>query len=240
MTTQLCGAKLLNQDAYCDRPPVPGKRRCERHGGLNTGPKSIEGMAAVAERMKRGRLDWIARMRAEGRLLPFAGFRAKGSGTPRETRQKASEGRQAQRQAYSRAKAAVESARTNLTTIRAARPLAKRPDPGNPEWRAKMLPAFETFFAMPQQDMGRGHARAGACGRVEFDSEILSAQINAYRVLSPAMNALIERWARLDARDHRRWSPFSSKAVTRFHRRRPPIFIKVVTSKSSQHGTRGD
>jgi hypothetical protein len=43
-----------------------------------------------------------------------------------------------------------------------------------------------------------------------------------------------------NARDHRRWSPFSSKAVTRFHRRRPPIFMKVVTSKSSQHGTRGD
>ena len=42
------------------------------------------------------------------------------------------------------------------------------------------------------------------------------------------------------ARDHRRWSPFSSKAVTRFHRRRPPTFMKVVTSKSSQHGTRGD
>ena len=41
------------------------------------------------------------------------------------------------------------------------------------------------------------------------------------------------------ARDHRRWSRFSSKAVTRFHRRRPPIFMKVATSKSSQHGTRG-
>ena len=41
------------------------------------------------------------------------------------------------------------------------------------------------------------------------------------------------------ARDHRRWSPFSSKAVTRFHRRRPPIFMKVATSKSSQHGARG-
>ena len=44
---------------------------------------------------------------------------------------------------------------------------------------------------------------------------------------------------RLTARDHRRWSPFSSKAVTRFHRRRPPIFMKVATSKSSQHGARG-
>jgi flagellar hook-basal body complex protein FliE len=41
------------------------------------------------------------------------------------------------------------------------------------------------------------------------------------------------------ARDHRRWSRFSSKAVTRFHRRRPPIFMKVATSKSSQHGARG-
>jgi putative colanic acid biosysnthesis UDP-glucose lipid carrier transferase len=52
--------------------------------------------------------------------------------------------------------------------------------------------------------------------------------------------AYIENWSIWLARDHRRWSPFSSKAVTRFHRRRPPIFIKVVTSKSSQHGTRGD
>ncbi len=41
------------------------------------------------------------------------------------------------------------------------------------------------------------------------------------------------------ARDHRRWSRFSSKAVTRFHRRRPPIFMKVATSNSSQHGARG-
>ena len=41
-----------------------------------------------------------------------------------------------------------------------------------------------------------------------------------------------------NARDHRRWSRFSSKTVTRFHRRRPPIFMKVATSKSSQHDTR--
>lgn len=48
-------------------------------------------------------------------------------------------------------------------------------------------------------------------------------------------------WTRaaVGARDHRRWSRFSSKAVTRFHRRRPPIFMKVATSKSSQHDTRG-
>jgi hypothetical protein len=198
MPNQICGAKLVGQDAYCDRPPVPGKRRCERHGGLNTGPKSVEGMAAVAERMKLGRLDWIAKMRAEGRPLPFAGFRPKGSGTPREARQKARHGRQAQRQAYSQAKAAVDRARVDLTLIRAARTLAQQPDPGNPEWQSRMLPAFETFFAMPQRDIGRGHARAGPRGRVEFDSEILRSQISAYRVLSPAMSALIGQWARAE------------------------------------------
>jgi hypothetical protein len=133
-------------------------------------------------------------------------------GTPREARQKARQGRQAQRQAYSQAKAAVDRARADLTLIRAARPLTEHPDPGNTEWRAKMLPAFETFFAMPQKELGRGHARAGPRGRVEFDSEILGAQIRAYRVLSPAMNALIEQWAR-DEKERRYMMLPSDKAV---------------------------
>ena len=53
------------------------------------------------------------------------------------------------------------------------------------------------------------------------------------------MKSLAIEEAQSNARDHRRWSRFSSKAVDRFHRRRPPIFMKVATSKGGRHGLRG-
>ena len=38
-----CGAHARTTGQPCRAPRVPGKRRCRMHGGLSTGPKTIEG-----------------------------------------------------------------------------------------------------------------------------------------------------------------------------------------------------
>lgn len=40
----LCGAKTRT-GAPCKRQPIPGKKRCRNHGGLSTGPRTVEGKA---------------------------------------------------------------------------------------------------------------------------------------------------------------------------------------------------
>jgi hypothetical protein len=42
-----CGAKNRRGEP-CQKPPVPGKKRCRLHGGLSTGPKTAEGKMAAA------------------------------------------------------------------------------------------------------------------------------------------------------------------------------------------------
>jgi hypothetical protein len=44
----LCGA-CTRASSPCQRPAVPGRRRCRLHGGLSSGPKSAEGRARIAE-----------------------------------------------------------------------------------------------------------------------------------------------------------------------------------------------
>jgi hypothetical protein len=39
-----CGAKTRT-GAPCKRKPISGKRRCRNHGGLSTGPRTLEGQA---------------------------------------------------------------------------------------------------------------------------------------------------------------------------------------------------
>lgn len=43
-----CGAKVKS-GSLCDKPVVPGKRRCRLHGGLSTGPKTEKGRAKIQE-----------------------------------------------------------------------------------------------------------------------------------------------------------------------------------------------
>src|SRR5262244_3317906 len=47
-----CCAKT-RAGAPCIRRVVPGKRRCRFHGGLSTGPRTVEGRARIAEAQRR-------------------------------------------------------------------------------------------------------------------------------------------------------------------------------------------
>lgn len=47
-----CGAKT-RQAKPCSKKVIPGKRRCRFHGGLSTGPKTIEGRARIAAAQRR-------------------------------------------------------------------------------------------------------------------------------------------------------------------------------------------
>ncbi|MCB1328003.1 MAG: hypothetical protein KDK28_00405 [Maritimibacter sp.] len=47
-----CGAKTRKGD-LCAAKVVPGKRRCEIHGGLSTGPRTATGRARIADAQRR-------------------------------------------------------------------------------------------------------------------------------------------------------------------------------------------
>ena len=47
-----CGARN-RQGNSCAVRVVPGKRRCRFHGGLSTGPRTVEGRARIAEAQRR-------------------------------------------------------------------------------------------------------------------------------------------------------------------------------------------
>jgi hypothetical protein len=69
-----CGAKNRS-GSPCRVAPVPGKRRCRFHGGLSTGPKTVEGKLRIAAAQRR---RW-ARRRGEDirteRLRPISPIR---------------------------------------------------------------------------------------------------------------------------------------------------------------------
>jgi hypothetical protein len=56
-----CGA-TNRQGRSCGNKAVPGKRRCRFHGGLSTGPRTVEGRARIASAQK---LRW-AKFRSRG------------------------------------------------------------------------------------------------------------------------------------------------------------------------------
>ena len=43
-----CGAHARSTGTPCRAPVVPGKKRCRRHGGLSTGPKTESGRAKIS------------------------------------------------------------------------------------------------------------------------------------------------------------------------------------------------
>lgn len=57
-----CGART-RKGTPCRAKVLPGKARCRFHGGLSTGPKTVEGRDRIAEAQRR---RW-ARWRIEGR-----------------------------------------------------------------------------------------------------------------------------------------------------------------------------
>ena len=42
-----CSAKTRSGNP-CQKPPMKGKNRCRLHGGLSTGPRTVEGKARIA------------------------------------------------------------------------------------------------------------------------------------------------------------------------------------------------
>lgn len=44
---QICGARTRDGDP-CKAKAVAGKKRCRNHGGLSTGPRTVEGLAVIA------------------------------------------------------------------------------------------------------------------------------------------------------------------------------------------------
>ena len=47
-----CGAKT-RQGRPCLRRPVKAKQRCPNHGGLSTGPRTVEGRARISAAQKQ-------------------------------------------------------------------------------------------------------------------------------------------------------------------------------------------
>ena len=48
-----CGAHARSTGRPCQAPVVPGKQRCKLHGGLSTGPKTVEGRTRIAEAQRK-------------------------------------------------------------------------------------------------------------------------------------------------------------------------------------------
>jgi hypothetical protein len=78
-------AKYLRRNR-CKNWAVRGSKRCRLHGGFSTGPTSPEGKARTNEAMKVGRARWLARLKSEGKPIPF-GRKRGGHNRPREERE---------------------------------------------------------------------------------------------------------------------------------------------------------
>lgn len=63
---KICGARTRAGGA-CRKFPISGKRRCRLHGGLSTGPKTLEGKKRIAQaQLKHGRyVSYRARLAQE-------------------------------------------------------------------------------------------------------------------------------------------------------------------------------
>lgn len=186
-------AKLMHSSGRCQSLALPGKQRCARHGGRNTGPRSPEGMEHVAERMRQGRLKWIARIKAEGRPLPFAGFRPKGSGKTREFRAEECAVRAKRRATYSVQKArcseAVALSKAVCTTIGDVRPSALD---------------HPTFAALSAQALKLDSQLRGIPADGPFAAKVVRAKSRSLKALLPVLKAVIEEAAEKEAEVRKR------------------------------------
>jgi hypothetical protein len=78
-------AKYLRRNR-CKNWAVRGSNRCRLHGGLSTGPTTLEGKARTIEALKAGRRHWLAKLKSEGRPIPF-GRKKGGHNRPLEERE---------------------------------------------------------------------------------------------------------------------------------------------------------
>ena len=62
MGSVICRARNRS-GGYCGRTCAAGRTRCFRHGGLSTGPRSYEGLAAASERLNRYRQHGVPGLR---------------------------------------------------------------------------------------------------------------------------------------------------------------------------------
>jgi hypothetical protein len=49
---KLCGARRKRDGQPCVGGVEPGRTRCKYHGGMSTGPRTVEGRARVSEAQK--------------------------------------------------------------------------------------------------------------------------------------------------------------------------------------------
>lgn len=63
ITAENCGART-RAGGKCQCKPVPGGRRCRLHGGLSTGPRTVEGRNRIREAMKARRARELAEISA--------------------------------------------------------------------------------------------------------------------------------------------------------------------------------
>jgi hypothetical protein len=63
-----------------------GSKRCRLHGGLSTGPTTPDGKARTIEAMKAGRALWLAKLKSEGKPIPF-GRKKGGHNRPQQERE---------------------------------------------------------------------------------------------------------------------------------------------------------
>ncbi len=76
-----CRALARSTGDWCRKRPVKGRTRCRWHGGLSTGPRTVEGKARAVAAMVAGRRRWVEKMRAlkaEGKIKRFPGGRRAG------------------------------------------------------------------------------------------------------------------------------------------------------------------
>ena len=78
-------AKYLRRNR-CKNWAVRGSKRCRLHGGLSTGPTTPEGKARTIEALKAGRRRWLAKLKSEGKPIPF-GRKKGGHNRPLEERE---------------------------------------------------------------------------------------------------------------------------------------------------------
>jgi len=80
MHHRVCGA-ITRRGGRCARQPAAGRRRCKRHGGASSGPRTPAGKAAAIAAATAGRRRWLQRMRAakaRGEIARFPNGRLRG------------------------------------------------------------------------------------------------------------------------------------------------------------------
>ena len=64
-----CGARRKRDGQPCQCPVVLGRSRCRFHGGLSTGPKTIEGRDRIAMAQRARWAQWRAAQNDENSMM---------------------------------------------------------------------------------------------------------------------------------------------------------------------------